>query len=222
MPLRSKFQSNVPVPNEIFFAAVSVPFVMNKNISDIDILNRYKNEFIDGNDTAFSQLYRLLSNDLYAYGLSFHAHHELIEDAIHDIFINIYSNKKVLIKVDNVKSYLFSAFRHRLFFLIKKESLQIYLEENDYPEQIEANMEDHWIEQEEEARKKAQVSKLLRGLNIHQREVVYLRYMEGLSCEEVSNIMKIDVQSVKNLTYRAMKKIKTILTCMLPLMNFIY
>lgn len=179
-----------------------------------EALTRYKEEFLHGNEVAFSHIYRLLSKDLYTYGMSFHAHHELIEDAIHDVFLNIYANKKILLKVDDLKNYLFRVFRNRLFFLIKKESLQIYMEDNDFPEQIDENYEDHWIEQEVEAEKKNTVNKLLTKLNIHQREVVYLRYIEGLSCEQVSNIMKIDVQSVKNLTYRAMKKIKTMLTYM--------
>jgi len=185
---------------------------------DEELLNRYKDAFLSGEEIAFAHIYQLLAKDLYAYGLSFHAHHELIEDAIHDVFIKIYTNKMLLQKVNNLKNYFFGVFRHHLFFLIKKESLHIYMGENDYPEQLETNMEEQWIEQEDESEKKALVNRLMSGLNIHQREVVYLRYMEGFSCEEVSKIMKIDVQSVKNLTYRAMKKIKTILASILTLL----
>jgi RNA polymerase sigma factor (sigma-70 family) len=184
------------------------------------MIDRYKEEFLSGNETVFSQIYRLLSKDLYAYGLSFHAHHELIEDAIHDIFMSIYTNKKTLAKVEDLRHYLFRVFRNRLFFLIKQETLHIYMEETVYPDQTDESFEELWIEQETEAEQKARVDKLLKGLNVHQREVIHLRYMEGLSCEEVSNIMKIDVQSVKNLTFRAMKKIKAVLVCLLPLLIF--
>ena len=190
---------------------------MEKNRVDVENLNRYKEEFLSGDEMAFSQIYRLLSKDLYAYGLSFYAHHELIEDAIHDVFMNIYANKKLLLKVDNMRNYLFRVFRNHLFFLIKKESLHLSMEEHIYPEYMEGNFEERWIDQETEDEKRVLANKLLIGLNVHQREVIYLRYMEGLSCEEVSNIMKIDIQSVKNLTYRAMKKIKAILICVMLL-----
>ena len=195
---------------------------MKKDRINTEMMNRYKEEFLSGNETAFSQIYRLLSKDLYSYGLSFNAHHELIEDAIHDVFMNIYTNKKVLVKVEDLKFYLFRVFRNRLFFLIKQESLQLYMMETSYPDQADENFEYIWIEQENEAEQKAMVDKFLKGLNVHQREVIHLRYIEGLSCEKVSDILKIDVQSVKNLTCRAMKRIRTVLACLLPLLIHLY
>ena len=52
------------------------------------------------------------------------------------------------------------------------------------------------------------VNRLLSGLTRNQREAMHLRFFEGLSYDEIAEIMQINYQSVKTLIYRSVSKIR--------------
>jgi len=188
---------------------------------DSSAIYRLRDEFLSGSDKAYSAIYELYAKDLYAFGLSFHAKTELIEDAIHDIFVDIYTHRQNLAKVDNLKFYFLAAFRNRLFFLIKKESHILEFTENDMPENEEKDFQDLWIEKEEAAEKELLVKRLLSELNPNQREAIYLRYVEGMSCDEIAQLKNINYQSAKNIIHRAIVKLKAVEAFPLFLLFFI-
>ncbi|HBK31512.1 MAG TPA: hypothetical protein DDZ96_09990 [Porphyromonadaceae bacterium] len=162
----------------------------------------------DGNGDLLAFMYRTYADDLYAYGLSIHSDIGIIEDAIHDVFIDVYTKEKRLAGISNLKHYLRTAFRHRLLFLLQgnKRFVEIL---NDTTELLaEKNSQELWIENEEENDKKKRVNCLLSGLTRHQREAVHLRFIDGLSYDEISEIMQINYQSVKTLIHRAVLRIR--------------
>ena len=173
-------------------------------------INRLRDEFIAGDDNAYSTLYELYAKDLYAFGLSLRVKTELIEDAIHDIFVEIYTHRHNLEKVENVKYYFLAAFRNRLFFLLKKDSHTFEITENDTLGLVEKDFQESWIEMEEDNEKQTLVKSLLSELNQNQREALYHRFVEELSCEEIATLMNINYQSAKNLIHRSIKKLKSI------------
>jgi len=174
--------------------------------------HRLRDEFIAGDDSAYAYIYNLYAKDLYAFGLSLSVSTCLIEDAIHDIFVDIYQHRKNLEKVDNLKFYFMAAFRNRLFNLLKKESRTFEItDRNEHLINDEVkDIQELWIENETQSEKELLVNNLFSKLNQHQREALYHRFVVGLSCEEVANIMNINYQSAKNLIYRAIKKLRTV------------
>jgi len=184
----------------------------NKTTIDPFIINRLRDEFLAGDDRAYSSIYELYAKDLYAFGLSLRAKTELIEDAIHDIFVEIYIHRQNLEKVDNLKFYFIAAFRNRLFFLIKKDSNTFEITEKDTFGLQDKDHQQLWIEHEEDGERQLLVKKLLSELNQNQREAIYHRFVEGLSCEEIGTLMNINYQSAKNLIYRSIKKLRSVST----------
>lgn len=186
---------------------------MRNAIPGIDLIkeNQLKNRFLLGDDEALGEIYRLFAKDLYALGLSLQVDSVLIEDAIHDIFEDIYRHRKRLQKVDKVKHYFFTAFRNRLFFLIKneksqKEKAEDYLKSESYELGIFENPPIF-----EEGQKPNDIIKsLLKGFSTKQKEVIHYRFVQGLSIHEISILMEINHQSVKNLIYRTMKKFEAV------------
>jgi len=174
------------------------------------VIHRLRDNFVAGDDSAYSSLYELYAKDLYAFGLSLHAKTELIEDAIHDIFVEIYTHRQNLEKVDNLKYYFLAAFRNRLFFLLKKDFHTFEITENDTLGLVEKDFQEMWIENEEDNEKKILVKRLLSELNQNQREAIYHRFVEGLTCEEIAILMNINYQSAKNLIHRSIKKLKSV------------
>lgn len=178
--------------------------------NDVIKSKKLRDKFVAGDDNAYSAIYNLYAKDLYAFGLSLRVKTEIIEDAIHDIFIEIYSHRHNLENVDNMKYYFMAAFRNRLFFLLKKESNTYEMDEKNSYGLEEKDYQETWIAQEEDTAKQELVKKLFSELNKNQQEAIYHRYVEGLSCEEIANLMHINYQSAKNLIHRAIKKMKSV------------
>jgi len=173
-------------------------------------IDRLRDEFVGGDDNAYSEIYNLYAKDLYAFGLSLRAKTDLIEDAIHDIFVEIYTHRQNLEKVDNLKFYFIAAFRNRLFFLLKKDSNTFEITEKDTVDLQDKNFQEIWIEKEEENEKQILVKRLLSELTQNQREALYHRFVEKMSLEEIATLMNINYQSAKNLIYRSIKKLKSV------------
>lgn len=169
-----------------------------------------RDKFLAGDDNAYSEIYKFYAKDLYAFGLSLRVKTEIIEDAIHDIFVEIYSHRRNLENVDNLKYYFMAAFRNRLFFLLKKESNNSEIDEKKDYGLEEKDFQEIWIAQEEDVAKKELIDQLLAELSRNQQEAIYHRYVEGLSCDEIANLMHINYQSAKNLIHRAIKKMKSV------------
>lgn len=195
---------------------------LNNTFNDPLVVHRLRDEFLAGDDKAYSSIYELYARDLYAFGLSLRANTELIEDAIHDIFVEIYTHRHNLEKVDNLKYYFMAAFRNRLFFLLKKESNTFEISERDIFALEQKDHQELWIEKENETEKQLLVKRLLSELNQNQREAIYHRFVEGLSCEEIATLMNINYQSAKNLIHRSIKKLKSVATFSLLLFMILF
>ena len=49
---------------------------------------------------------------------------------------------------------------------------------------------------------------MLKTLNPHQKEIIYYRFEEGLSYEEIGLLMEMKAQSAQNIVQRAFKKLR--------------
>ncbi|MEA4935528.1 hypothetical protein SDC9_133552 [bioreactor metagenome] len=194
---------------------INIPFVLymysEEATSENLFILKLRDQFLAGDEEAYSQIYRLYAKELYAFGISLNvAPNEIVEDAIHDVFVEIYTRRENLRKVNNLKFYFIVAFRNRLFLLVNKNVRSYDINNVQVPEMSERDYEEIWIEKEIEDEKLKMVREILSYLNTNQREAIYHRFIEGLSCEEISHIMGINYQSAKNLIYRALKKIKSL------------
>ena len=189
---------------------LNLTMTLKSSTFEPSVIHQLRDELVAGDDKAYSTLYNLFAKDLYAFGLSLRANTELIEDAIHDVFVDIYAHRHNLEKVENLKFYFIAAFRNRLFYLIKKESRTTEITDSNYQGLNERDYQEEWIERETESEKQLLLKRLFRELNEHQREALYHRFVEGLSCEEVAELMNINYQSAKNLIHRAIKKLKSV------------
>jgi len=115
-----------------------------------------------------------------------------------------------------------AAFRNRLFFLLKKDSHTQEITEKDTVDLREKDFEELWIEKEEDTEKQDLVKRLLSELNENQREAIYHRFVEGLSCEEIATLMNMNYQSAKNLIHRSIKKLKSVAAFTLLLLILLF
>lgn len=166
--------------------------------------------FTQGNREALGLLFRRHYADLFRYGNKICADIEILEDCIQELFIELWQSKNAPPSI-SVKAYLLKAIKYKLLKAIHKRSntrLQATL-----PEDIlfEISYETFIIDKQEHAERTTNVLRALEQLSVRQKEIIYLKFYQNLSYEEVSDIMNINYQVARNLLSQAIKTMKKIL-----------
>jgi len=164
--------------------------------------------FINGNENAFSEIYKSSYRMLYSYGLSFKISDEYVRDIIQDLFLKLYSRPELVKDAATLRPFLFTAMRNSCINSVKTNQRQTKL---DNVEDFDLNfsVNENIIEDKEEQERVANLIKsILASLTIRQREIIYLRFLHQMEYEEISGIMNMTEQAARNLIYRAMEKIR--------------
>ncbi|MDR2497291.1 MAG: sigma-70 family RNA polymerase sigma factor [Tannerellaceae bacterium] len=165
--------------------------------------------FLSGSDEAFASLYSDYADLLYAYGSRFTSNQELVKDCVQEIFIKLYTGRKGLNQVENIKVYLMQAMKHALFDYFRKEVDHYPIDSIEPTFHAEFTADTGLMESEHLHAQKQRISRLLEHLTPRQREVLYYRFEEELSDEEICRLMQMNYQSVRNLLHRTILKIRT-------------
>ncbi len=130
---------------------------------------------------------------------------EIIEDAIHDLFVYLWNKKERLSDVDRIKPYLFVSLRHILLKVLKNQKTQEQLEEQSGFFEKESSIEDKWIQEDFNTEVQGKLKEGFANLSSRQKQAVYLRYYETMEYEEICTVMEINYQSVRNLISKGIK-----------------
>ena len=171
--------------------------------------------FLKGDEKAFARIYYLHINALLTYGKKLTGDREILYDAVQEVFIDMFQKRqKIQIAINNPKAYLFTALRHAILkkvqaahrfdpFEVDKGKTEVFL--------VEYSIEDRIINNEltsETAQKlRAAVDELTPG----QKEIIYLKFEEGLGYPEISEMMGITLESARKQLYRALLTLRQII-----------
>lgn len=164
-------------------------------------------EFTSGNDDSYCWIYTTYANKLYQYGLCFTPNTELVKDCIQDLFTYLYKSRTHLTQPDNVKVYLFTALKNNLIKHLQKSHITETLAE-EIPFILELTVEEQFIQNEQDRKTKRQVQRILSLLTSRQKEIIYYRFIQEMSMEEICTLMNLNYQSAQNLIQRSLKKIR--------------
>jgi len=170
-------------------------------------------QFKNGNRDAFAALYHSHIKSLIAYGSKLCADEELLKDNIHDLFIELWNSRENLVQPDCVKFYLFKALRYKLIRADKIHHSQQTIAENfsvtaNPYEKMEAPVESAIIDKEIADSQINILRKAIAVLSKRQQEAIQLRFYQGLSNDQIAELMEMNYQSVSNLLYTALCRIK--------------
>lgn len=166
-------------------------------------------ELIEGNEKAFSELFNMFYNDVYAYSLSMLKNEVLAEEIVQDVFLNIWLHRDRLNPDLSFKSYVFTITRNLTFNLISKVANSHKLkEEVFYTSQKSYNpIEDSLAEADYDAIK----NKAIEQLPPKRRVIFEMSRNEEMSYEEISKELNISVSTVKGQMSKALAEIRTFL-----------
>jgi RNA polymerase sigma factor (sigma-70 family) len=165
--------------------------------------------FRKGDKDAFAALFRQHYETLFRFGCKFTTDGELLEDNIQELFIELWQAKSEA-PVYSVKAYLLKSLKYKLLKAFRQKGKILSLSDNG-ENAFEWSHETFLITEEENADKRRRILEALGRLSHRQKEIIYLKYYQNLSYEEVSEIMNINYQVARNLLYQAIKSLKNLL-----------
>lgn len=166
------------------------------------------NAFLNGDRKAFNIIYVENVQALFRYGLNFLQDEDLVQDCIHDVFVDLNKYRKNLKATNNIQLYLIKSLKNALIKAVNKNRKQCNIENIDIPFFYEASCEDALIENDTELYRIRTIRKALSELSNRQKEALYLKFNSGLDYNEISHILEINYQSARNLVHRSIEKLR--------------
>ena len=156
----------------------------------------------------FIALYKFYYQDLYAYGVSLGFNTEDVKDAIQEVYLKLYFNERLCIDEKKIKFYLLRSVRNQLidWERTKKDTSSIEEEERSF--KLSVSVEESFISDEEDLLLKKRVNRILDLLTDHQREIVYLHFIEEMPYEEIAVMLDMKIQTVRGQVFKAMEKLR--------------
>lgn len=166
-------------------------------------------ELKSGNKTALAHIYSCYVDALYNFGNKICQDPQLVEDAIHDLFVDLWRYRDNLSPVISIRLYLYASLRRRIVqqhtknsnilrYDVKWEKLNLV----SPPEEsvvMEKEIHDEQLER---------LKKYLNNLSPRQYEAIVLRFYDEMSYAEIAVIMEVNEQSVRNLIQRGLEHLR--------------
>jgi len=154
-----------------------------------------------GNENSFRKIYLKYHKQLFRVALKYLRSKSLAEDAVHDVFVNLWDNREKLKSSGSLKGFLFTATKNHVLNVIDKDRRRLKKHiKHSYEKKMNRMGIDNVFDLSEyrELYKSA-----VQQLPEKRREVFKLRTKEGLSNRETAEFLKVSVHTVKSQYYKA-------------------
>jgi RNA polymerase sigma factor (sigma-70 family) len=165
------------------------------------------NGLMENDKEALAIIYFRFFNLLLRKGLQISGDREMVKDCIHDLFVEIWENKKNLAIPVSVKAYLLVSLQRKIIRQVKKSHSRSSEIEN-LPLELVSSKEDQLISEQIKRNQECVVTLALNSLTKRQREAIQLKFYRDLSYEEIAGIMKISTDSTYNLVSKAISALQ--------------
>ena len=166
--------------------------------------------FKAGDRKAFARMLDSYYPSLLMYGYKLFPEKEFVKDAVHDLFLEIWNKRGKLADVQSIKAYLFQSLRNNILRESKKSEWLISsdtIAEQDVFDpgfHIEASI----IANERDYLNQKKLELSISRLTKRQQEIIYLRFTQELTFEQIAETMNINYRSAVNLVHEAIKSIR--------------
>ncbi len=161
----------------------------------------------EGDQEALEKVYSMYADDLIGYGMQITNNVQMTEDAVHDIFLGLMTHGSRISQISDIRPYLYRALRNNLLRKIKREQ-----KTNGSLETIDSftlvdNINTGGLDDEQ----KSILSKISK-LSRLEREIIYLRFFENLTNNQICQVLRLKNQTIKNVLSKALKKLRCYIT----------
>lgn len=177
-----------------------------KNLGNVRLGEAW-NKFKGGDFDSLGLLFEIHYQELFYYGIKIVDLPELVKDTIQDLFADVWERRDKMTSINNFKAYLLISLRRELIRRITKIRKESKSEEVSAL-QFSFSAEEFLINNEEQQSHSRLLADSLSSLTERQREVILLRFFHNLEFAEISQVLEMNIQSVRNLLFRALEKVR--------------
>lgn len=150
----------------------------------------------------FNSSYLSLAPTLYKVAFYILESEEEARDAVQDAFVKLWNDREALGDVNSPKAYAIRLVKNLCIDRIRRQRLEF---PEELPERVSPEGQDDEIDQKERLN---MVMEAIKSLPDRQREILWLRTVENLSYDEISERLGMTPLTLRVLLSRARSKIK--------------
>lgn len=173
---------------------------------------KYWNAMLRGDAQAFAKIYALYFKVLYNYGRKICPDASLVEDCIHDLFVDLWRYRQDLSATTSVHFYLYRSLRRRLV----KRAPSHFIRHDDH-DRIEGvlplraqSQKSQIIENEPTSQLRDQMQRFQNDLPSRRYEALVLYFYDGFSYAEVASMLDVNEQSARHLVQRGLAQLRNL------------
>lgn len=165
-----------------------------------------------GNKDSLKLIYENEIHYLYNYGRKITGDYNLVEDCIHDLFVEIWQKHKSLGPTDSIRKYLAASLRRKIIYEAKKlQKSQPTDSFESFSFEAEISIDQLLINKELTEEQAQRLKNAFEQLTGRQKEILYLRFYEGLDYDQISEVVGIQYQSLRNIISSGIRNLREIL-----------
>jgi RNA polymerase sigma-70 factor (ECF subfamily) len=171
----------------------------------------------DGDEAAFTELYRTWSRRLYAYALRQLGDHAKAEEIVSDTLYDVWRAPTRFRGESQFGTWLIGIARHKILMAWRARKSDATHDHEDLDEVAEsvASDDDSAFDVLAKAQRREAVVRCIERLPDEQRECMHFVFYEGLSLAEVAVLQNVPEGTVKTRLFHARRKLETGLRTML-------
>jgi RNA polymerase sigma factor (sigma-70 family) len=165
-------------------------------------------DLLGGDKKALAIIYTRYFDNLYNYGAKISKDSLLVEDAIQDLFVELWNRRERLDKdVKSIKFYLYVCLRRKIVQKLTKNNSHIDIDEI-MGFDLELSHKSHYLNSQINHELRQKLIEVIETLTPKQKEALCLIYFDELSYPEVATIMDLKIKTIYNLVHQAVSKLK--------------
>lgn len=163
----------------------------------------------NGSTTAMKTLYQDCYQELYAHAFRILPDKEKVKDILHELFCELWDNRKTLSEVVQVKAYLKTSVRNLVLKQIKRDQ-QVEKIENQPEISLftEYAYEQLLIESQYFEEQKLQIWSAINKLTPTQRDIISMKFYQGLSYEAIAARLQLKPRTIYNHVHMALSRLR--------------
>lgn len=178
------------------------------NSQHIELLSKKISQNSD--QQAFKELYLLYFDRLYKFAFSILHSSEFAEEAVNDVFLNIWQKRNRLKTIDNLSNYLYIATKNTSFNYLSK----FRKERNTTLDEVLVRFEVDELTPETAfftSEVRTEIEQAINQLPPKTKLVFQMAKVEGLKYKEIAEVLNISVNTIDNHIATAIKKLSVVL-----------
>ncbi|MBZ5856008.1 RNA polymerase sigma factor [Flavihumibacter profundi] len=182
---------------------------MLANLKNIDAV--YWQNLKNGDTEALGFLYDKYVDKLFIKAYKLTNNRELAKDAVQEVFLELWRYRSSITEIQYSQSYLSKVLLSVTLKKQKKEKSISYGQLEDSFISDELNIESIIISRDLENEKEKKLQTAISMLSQRQKQILKLHFTDGLSYEQISEMLGINYQSVNNLAFRTIHQLRNLM-----------